>query len=78
MVGWVKSDVDKDRYPGAVVLVVRDGKVLLHEAVGWADKERGVPMARDSIHPIASSTKLSPRWPRCGCSSRTGCASWRR
>ena len=37
---------------------MRDGKVLLHEAVGWADKERNVPMARDSIHPIASSTKL--------------------
>ena len=58
VVSWVKSDVDKGRYPGAVVLVMRDGKVLLHEAVGWADKERGVPMARDSIHPIASSTKL--------------------
>jgi CubicO group peptidase (beta-lactamase class C family) len=40
------------------VLVMRDGRVLLHEAVGWADKERNVPMARDSIHPIASSTKL--------------------
>ncbi|MCW5656580.1 MAG: beta-lactamase family protein [Burkholderiaceae bacterium] len=55
---WVKADVDKGRYPGAVVLVMRDGQVLLHEAVGWADKERNVPMARDSIHPIASSTKL--------------------
>jgi CubicO group peptidase (beta-lactamase class C family) len=55
---WVKADVDKGRYPGAVVLVMRDGKMLLHEAVGWADKERNVPMARDSIHPIASSTKL--------------------
>src|SRR5690606_5957214 len=26
--------------------------------VGWADKGRKAPMARDSIHPIASSTKL--------------------
>jgi CubicO group peptidase (beta-lactamase class C family) len=58
VVSWVKADVDKGRYPGAVVLVMRDGRVLLHEAVGWADKERNVPMARDSIHPIASSTKL--------------------
>jgi CubicO group peptidase (beta-lactamase class C family) len=58
LVSWVKADVDKGRYPGAVVLVMRDGRVLLHEAVGWADKERNVPMARDSIHPIASSTKL--------------------
>lgn len=58
VVDWLKADVDKGRYPGAVVLVARDGKTLLHEAVGWADKERRVPMARDSIHPIASSTKL--------------------
>jgi CubicO group peptidase (beta-lactamase class C family) len=55
---WLKADVASGRIPGAVVLVARDGKVLLHEAVGWADKERNVPMARNSIHPIASSTKL--------------------
>ena len=58
VVEWLKTDVAKGRYPGAVVLVAQDGKVLLHQAVGWADKERGVPMALDSIHPIASSTKL--------------------
>ncbi|HSW22045.1 MAG TPA: serine hydrolase domain-containing protein [Burkholderiaceae bacterium] len=58
IVDWLKADVEKKRYPGAVVLVARDGKVLLHEAVGSADQLRGVPMARDSIFPIASSTKL--------------------
>ena len=58
VVEWLKADVARNRYPGAVVLVAQDGKVLLHQAVGWADKERGVPMALDSIHPIASSTKL--------------------
>lgn len=58
VVDWLKADVAQNRYPGAVVLVVQDGKVLLHQAVGWADKERSVPMALDSIHPIASSTKL--------------------
>jgi len=55
---WLKADVASNRFPGAVVLVMQDGKVLLHEAVGWADKERGVNMATNSIHPIASSTKL--------------------
>ena len=58
VVDWLKADVAANRYPGAVAIVVQDGKVLLHQAVGWADKERGVPMAADSIHPIASSTKL--------------------
>jgi CubicO group peptidase (beta-lactamase class C family) len=55
---WLKADVERGRIPGAVVLVARDGKVLLHEAVGWADKEKQVPMARNSVHPMASSTKL--------------------
>jgi CubicO group peptidase (beta-lactamase class C family) len=58
IVDWLKADVEKGRIPGAVVLIARNGQVLLHEAVGWADKDKKVPMRRDSIHPIASSTKL--------------------
>lgn len=57
-VEWLKADVERGRIPGAVILVARDGKILLHEAVGWADKEKKVPMSRNAIHPIASSTKL--------------------
>jgi CubicO group peptidase (beta-lactamase class C family) len=56
--GWLQADVDKGRIPGAVVLIARDGQVVLHEAVGWADKDKKVPMQRNSIHAIASSTKL--------------------
>jgi Beta-lactamase len=56
--GWLKADVDRGRIPGAVVLIAQDGKILLHEAVGWADKDKKVAMKLDSIHPIASSTKL--------------------
>jgi CubicO group peptidase (beta-lactamase class C family) len=55
---WLQGDVDRGRIPGAVVLVARDGKVVLLDAVGWADKDRKVKMTVDSIHPIASSTKL--------------------
>ena len=58
IVDWLKADVDKGRIPGAVVLVARDGKILLHEAVGFADKDKKIAMQRNSIHPIASSTKL--------------------
>jgi CubicO group peptidase (beta-lactamase class C family) len=58
IVDWLKADVEKGRIPGAVVLISRNGQILLHEAVGWADKDKKVPMRRDSIHPIASSTKL--------------------
>jgi CubicO group peptidase (beta-lactamase class C family) len=52
--GWLQADVDKGRTPGAVVLIARDGQVVLHEAVGWADKDKKVPMQRNSIHAIAS------------------------
>lgn len=58
IVDWLKADVEKGRIPGAVVLVSRNGQVVLHEAVGWADKDKKVAMRKDSIHPIASSTKL--------------------
>ena len=58
VVDWLKADVERGRIPGAVVLIARDGKIVLHEAVGWADKDKKVPMALNSIHPIASSTKL--------------------
>jgi CubicO group peptidase (beta-lactamase class C family) len=58
VVEWLKSDVERGRVPGAVVLVIRDGKVVLHEAVGFADREKKTPMARDTLFPIASSTKI--------------------
>ncbi len=58
IVDWLEGDVEEGRIPGAVVLIARDGQIVLHEAVGWADKDKQVPMKRDTIHPIASSTKL--------------------
>jgi CubicO group peptidase (beta-lactamase class C family) len=58
IVDWLQADVDKGRTPGAVVLIARDGQIVLHEAVGWADKDKKIPMQRNSIHAIASSTKL--------------------
>lgn len=58
IVDWLKADVEKGRIPGAVVYVARNGQTVLHEAVGWADKDKKIAMRKDSIHPIASSTKL--------------------
>lgn len=55
---WLKADVEKGRSPGAIVLVARHGQIVLHQAVGWADKEKNVRMQLNTIHPIASSTKL--------------------
>jgi len=42
---------------GAVVLVAKDGKVVLHEALGWRDKARGIPMEPNTMFRMASNTK---------------------
>jgi len=42
---------------GAVLLVAKDGKVVLHEALGWRHKGRGLPMERNTMFRMASNTK---------------------
>jgi CubicO group peptidase (beta-lactamase class C family) len=49
--------VDDDRLGGAVVLVLRRGKVVYHEAFGQRDTETSAKMQADSIFRIASQTK---------------------
>ncbi len=53
----VREDVQKGAYPGAVVQVVRNGAVVLSEAIGVQDPKSGAPMKTDSIFRIASMTK---------------------
>jgi CubicO group peptidase (beta-lactamase class C family) len=43
--------------PGAVVAVIRDGKVLFSKAYGMADLERGVPLTVDSKMTVGSNSK---------------------
>ena len=49
--------VKDDDLRGAVLLVARKGRVVLHEAVGWRDYERKLPMQRDALFRMASNTK---------------------
>ena len=49
--------VDAGRLPGAVAMVVRDGRVVHTAAVGQRDREAGEAMRRDAIFRIASQTK---------------------
>ena len=46
--------VDDDRIPGAVGLVLRDGRPMYERAVGWSDKESSRKMATDTIFQLAS------------------------
>ena len=42
---------------GAEILVIVDGQIVLHQAMGWADREDLRPMQRNSIFRLASMTK---------------------
>jgi CubicO group peptidase (beta-lactamase class C family) len=51
------SSWDTAETPGAVVAVIRDGKVIYRQAYGMADLERDVPLTPRSIFDIASTSK---------------------
>lgn len=49
--------ISKEQVPGLVAMIVKDGKVIYHEAKGFADVESNKPMEKNSIFRIASQTK---------------------
>src|SRR5215469_13657440 len=53
----LNADIERGRIPGAVVAIVRRGKLVYFEAFGYRDKASGVPMTTDTIFNIASMTK---------------------
>jgi CubicO group peptidase (beta-lactamase class C family) len=53
----VKGQIAKGRYPGAVALVARRGKVVYFEALGRRDPRSGAPMTKDAIFRLYSMTK---------------------
>ncbi len=52
-----RDAVDSGDLVGAVLLVAKDGKVVLHEALGWRHKGRGLPMETNTMLRMASNTK---------------------
>lgn len=53
----LQSEIDRQRLPGAVVLVARRGEIALFESLGQQDPGTGSPMTRDAIFRIYSMTK---------------------
>lgn len=51
------ADVQKGQFPGAVLLIARNGKAVYSDAIGVQDPKTGTPMRMDSIFRIASMTK---------------------
>lgn len=53
----VNEHVDKQWVNGAVVMIVRNGKVVYHKAFGYSDLDKKAVMKKDDIFRIASQTK---------------------
>jgi CubicO group peptidase (beta-lactamase class C family) len=52
-----QAEIETGKLPGAVILLARDGKVAYFQPLGFQDREKQTPMARDAIFRIASMTK---------------------
>lgn len=45
----IKADVEADKIDGAVILVAHRGEIVLHEAIGYADRATNKAAQRDSV-----------------------------
>ena len=53
----IQRSIDEGEIPGAVALIVHNGKTVHHEAFGYRDIETKEPMTLDTIFRIASMSK---------------------
>ena len=53
----VMDFVDAKKYPGAVTLIAKDGKIIYESEVGWSDSLRTEPYRKDHLFRMASMTK---------------------
>lgn len=53
----IEAYIVERRTPGMVVMIVKDRKVMLHEAYGYSDLERRQPLHRDDIFRFYSMSK---------------------
>lgn len=52
-----RDAVKQDDLKGAVLLVARNGKIILHESIGWQNEAKKQPLPKDALFRMASNTK---------------------
>lgn len=55
---YLKAEIAKGRIPGLSAAVLRDGKLLTARSYGLANVEFAIPVSGDTLHQLASATKL--------------------
>src|SRR5262245_17647445 len=53
----IEREIEKGQYPGAVMLVARNGRIVYFESVGQLDPASGKRMTKDAIFRLYSMTK---------------------
>jgi len=56
-VNMYRQAIERDEVRSAVILIARKGRVVVHEALGWKDKEQGIHLKKDAMFRMASNTK---------------------
>ncbi|MED5453749.1 MAG: serine hydrolase domain-containing protein, partial [Verrucomicrobiota bacterium] len=54
----IQGCIDRKEVPGAVGILIKDGKIGYHKAFGWADIETKKPLKKDTLFRSASMSKL--------------------
>lgn len=54
---FVRGLCQEEEVVGAELLVIKDGRTLLHEAYGWRDRDEERPMETDTVFCVRSMTK---------------------
>ena len=54
---FLEDEMARQRVPGAVVAIARQGKLVYYKAFGHADKAKGIPATTDTLFQLASMTK---------------------
>jgi len=53
----IRGYFDEELIVGAELVVIKNRKIVLHEVVGWNDRENEIPMERNALFNIRSMTK---------------------
>ena len=56
-VALFRTAIQKDQLRNVELMVLRDGQIILHEALGWQNKQAGASLKRNTLFRMASNTK---------------------
>ncbi len=62
---FINTNMKRFSVPGASVLVVKNGKVILSEGFGYRDLEKKMPVDRETVFAIGSCTKAFTAYAAC-------------